>query len=184
LGLGEALDVRHEGRAAFPSHLVVAALTLLLPTYLAYEKQLRNLQVQEMRLRPQREKDTAELRPAPAGAHPQRKEKRSDRRRPVYDPKRDHTPFDPAEYEFDFSVDDNEPYFKARKPIEGHWTVCENRLRLHTRHACSDFIRLQLFSHVDTVSAHAYACLNHLIYAYYSCWSPLRIEICPIENCK
>jgi xanthine permease XanP len=35
VGVAEALDVRHEGTPAFPPHLVVAALTLLLPIALS-----------------------------------------------------------------------------------------------------------------------------------------------------
>ena len=66
-----------------------------LETYLAYEKQLRNLHLQEMRLRRQREKDTAELRQLQQQRIQQEKEALETAA--------------PAQFGFDFSVPSLEP---------------------------------------------------------------------------
>jgi hypothetical protein len=84
-----------------------------LHTYLAYEKQLRNLQLQEMRLRRQREKDTAELRQLQQERAREEKENLQTAAGLYITAKRDHTLFDPAEYGFDFSLDAIESYLKG-----------------------------------------------------------------------
>jgi len=76
-----------------------------LHTYLTYEKQLRNLHLQEMRLRRQREKDTAELRQL-------QQERDAERDRQLHEKKSFNTsalpatPSDPAQFGFDFSPAD------------------------------------------------------------------------------
>jgi hypothetical protein len=84
-----------------------------LHTYLAYEKQLRNLQLQEMRLRRQREKDTAELRRLQQERTRKEKENLQTAAGFYLTAKQDCQPFDPAEYGFDFSVEDIESYLKG-----------------------------------------------------------------------
>jgi hypothetical protein len=82
-------------------------------TFLHYEKQLRNLQIQEGRLRRQREKDSAELR--------QLQKERSNKERQnlqaaagLYTAaKNDRKPFDPANYGFEFSTADIESYLEG-----------------------------------------------------------------------
>ncbi len=86
-----------------------------LHTYLAYEKQLRNLQLQEMRLRRQREKDTADLRQLQQERIQREKENLQTAAGLYTTAKRDHMPFDPAEYGFDFSVADVEDYLKGAR---------------------------------------------------------------------
>ncbi|MGI9070123.1 MAG: hypothetical protein ACR2JB_02040 [Bryobacteraceae bacterium] len=79
-------------------------------TFLHYEKQLRNLQIQEGRLRRQREKDTRELR--------QLQQDRSNRERQNLQmaaglyaaAQKEGKPFRPAEYGFEFSIEDIEHY--------------------------------------------------------------------------
>jgi hypothetical protein len=72
-----------------------------LQTHLAYEKQLRNLQLQEARLHRRREKDLAELR--------QLQQEREHREREQLETaKRDKKPLDPAGLGFEFSTADTE----------------------------------------------------------------------------
>jgi hypothetical protein len=82
-------------------------------TFLHYEKQLRNLQIQEGRLRRQREKDAAELR--------QLQQDRNSRERQDLQmaaglyaaAQKDGKPFDPAQYGFEFSIDDIEQHLEG-----------------------------------------------------------------------
>jgi len=81
-----------------------------LHTHLTYEKQLRNLQLQEARLARRYEKDTAELRKT--------QQERDQREAIDFDvasklylaAKHDRRPFDPADHGFEFSIDDIESY--------------------------------------------------------------------------
>jgi hypothetical protein len=79
-------------------------------TFLHYEKQLRNLQIQEGRLRRQREKDTAELRQL-------QQDRRNAERHDLQmlaglyvAAQKEGEPFDPAQYGFEFSIEDIENY--------------------------------------------------------------------------
>lgn len=82
-------------------------------TFLHYEKQLRNLQIQEGHLRRQREKDTAELR--------QLQQERANKKRQdlqvaagLYTAaKNERKPLDPADYGFEFSIADIESYLEG-----------------------------------------------------------------------
>ncbi|MGI8959821.1 MAG: hypothetical protein ACR2IV_08695 [Bryobacteraceae bacterium] len=82
-------------------------------TFLHYEKQLRNLQIQEGRLRRQREKDTVELR--------QLQQDRSNREKQDLQmaaglyaaAKSNGKSFRPADYGFEFSIDDIENYLEG-----------------------------------------------------------------------
>jgi len=84
-----------------------------LHTYLTYEKQLRNLQLQEARLARRYEKDTAELRKT--------QQERDQREAIDFDvasklylaAKHDKKPFHPADHGFDFSMDDIESYLEG-----------------------------------------------------------------------
>jgi hypothetical protein len=82
-------------------------------TFLHYEKQLRNLQIQEGRLWRQRDKDTAELRQLQQERISKEKENLQTAAGLYTTAKHDHTPFDPAEYGFDFSVEAVEDYLKG-----------------------------------------------------------------------
>ncbi len=84
-----------------------------LHTYLTYEKQLRNLQLQEARLVRRYEKDTAELRKT--------QQERDQREAIDFDvasklylaAKHDKKPFHPADHGFDFLMDDIESYLEG-----------------------------------------------------------------------
>jgi hypothetical protein len=84
-----------------------------LQAHLTYEKQLRNLHTQEARLHRRREKDLAELR--------QLQQERDRRERDELDvaaklytaAKHDKKPFHPADFGFDFSVNDVETYLEG-----------------------------------------------------------------------
>ena len=79
-----------------------------LQTHLTYEKQLRNLQLQEARLHRRREKDTAELRRLQEERRQEIKQKQVEAldvavRKYVLD-KEDKKPFNPIEHGFEFSM--------------------------------------------------------------------------------
>jgi hypothetical protein len=79
-----------------------------LQTHLTYEKQLRNLQLQEARLHRRKEKDTAELRRLQEERRQQIKQKQLEAldaavRQYVLD-KEDKKPFNPIDHEFEFSM--------------------------------------------------------------------------------
>jgi hypothetical protein len=89
-----------------------------LHTFLTYEKQLRNLQLQEARLGRRREKETAELRDL-------QKQRRQKERRELdiasklyLAAKHDHKPFDPAEHGFEFSTEDVEAYLAGQRAAD------------------------------------------------------------------
>ncbi len=104
-----------QGRLQFASSFdhheaAVRPSMIELHTHLAYEKQLRNLQLQEARLARRYEKDTAELRKT--------QQERDQREAIDFDvasklylaAKHDRRPFDPADHGFEFSIDDIESY--------------------------------------------------------------------------
>jgi hypothetical protein len=87
-----------------------------LHTHMAYEKQLRNLQLQEARLVRRREKETAELRRL------QEERKQNERReldtasKLYLAAKKDSKPFDPAEHGFEFSIPQIERFLAQQPP--------------------------------------------------------------------
>ncbi len=84
-----------------------------LHTYLTYEKQLRNLQLQEARLARRYEKDTAELRKMQQ-ERDQREGVDLDVAAKLYlAAKHDHQPFNPADRGFEFSIEDIESYLEG-----------------------------------------------------------------------
>ena len=82
-------------------------------TFLTFEKQLRNLQLQHGRLCRQREKDTAELRQMQQERSKREKEQLETAAKLYTAAKHDHTSFDPADYGLDCSIDDVECYIKG-----------------------------------------------------------------------
>ncbi len=86
-----------------------------LETFLAYEKQLRNLQLQEGRLRRQREKDLATLRTMQQERAAEEKAQLADAAKLYLTAQHDHVPFDPADHGFDFSIDDVKAYVKGAR---------------------------------------------------------------------
>ncbi len=84
-----------------------------LRTFLTYEKQLRNLQLQEVRLARRYEKDTAELRKMQL-ERDQREAIDLDVASKLYlAAKHDNKPFHPGDHGFEFSMDDIESYLEG-----------------------------------------------------------------------
>jgi hypothetical protein len=81
--------------------------------FLHYEKQLRNLQIQEGRLRRQREKDAAELRQLQQDRGAREKQDLQMAAGLYVAGKNDGKPFRPADYGFEFSIDDIEHYLEG-----------------------------------------------------------------------
>ncbi|HEX7363476.1 MAG TPA: hypothetical protein VF283_23540 [Bryobacteraceae bacterium] len=84
-----------------------------LETFLAYEKQLRNLHIQEARLRRQREKDTAELKELQKERIQKEQHELEMAAKLYLAAKRDNKPFDPAAFGFDFSISAIEDYLEG-----------------------------------------------------------------------
>jgi hypothetical protein len=82
-------------------------------TFLHYEKQLRNLQIQEGRLRRQREKDAAELRQLQQDRSKREKQDLQMAAGLYAAAKNNGKPFRPADYGFEFSTDDIENYLEG-----------------------------------------------------------------------
>lgn len=82
-------------------------------TFLHYEKQLRNLHIQEARLRRQREKDAAELRELQQERSKREKQDLQMAAGLYASAKANGKPFRPAEYGFEFSTDDIENYLEG-----------------------------------------------------------------------
>jgi hypothetical protein len=82
-------------------------------TFLTYEKQLRNLQLQFARLCRQREKDTAELNQLQQDRIKHEKQELETGAKLYTAAKHDRKPFDPAEFGLDCSVEDVECYLKG-----------------------------------------------------------------------
>jgi hypothetical protein len=82
-------------------------------TFLTYEKQLRNLQLQFARLCRQREKDTAELRQLQHERSKREKQQLETAAKLYTAAKHDQTSFDPADYGLDCSMDDVECYIEG-----------------------------------------------------------------------
>ncbi len=82
-------------------------------TFVVYERQLRNLQIQEARLRRQREKDTGALH-----AMQQERDRReasdlSEAATLYLAAQHDHRRFDPADHGFEFSIEDVDAYLEG-----------------------------------------------------------------------
>jgi hypothetical protein len=88
-------------------------------TYLAYEKQLRNLSLQEARLRRQREKDTVELRQLQQERIQKEKQQLEAAAKLYTAAKRDNKPVDPAAFGFVFSSAEIDA-FLARGDMKTH----------------------------------------------------------------
>jgi hypothetical protein len=106
------------GRTQFANHFDDQAPALRsnlieVHTFLTYEKQFRNLQVQFGRLCRQREKDTAELRQLQQERNTREKEQLETAAKLYTAAKHDRKPFDPAEYGFDCSTEDVESYLQG-----------------------------------------------------------------------
>jgi hypothetical protein len=97
------------GRIQFANHFDQEALSLRaglieLHTFLVYEKQLRNLQLQFARLHRQSEKDTAELRRLQQERRRKEKENLEIAAQLYVAAKHQKQPFDPARHGFEFSI--------------------------------------------------------------------------------
>lgn len=112
-----------QGRTQFATHFDHEDFSLRpalieLHTFLAYEKQLRNLHIQEARLHRRREKDTAEFRQLQS----ERRNRDTDRleaaSRLYMQAKRANKPFDPSALGFEFSISEIETYSAAGSVLE------------------------------------------------------------------
>ncbi len=90
-------------------------MQLELAGVLKYEKQLRNLQLQESRLHRRREKDVAELRTMQKERDIRRAQELSVAAKLYTAAQHDGEPFDPADHGFDFSIDDVKDYLKGMR---------------------------------------------------------------------
>ena len=105
---------RSQFAEAFSHEDLVARPGLIeLQTFLAYEKQLRNLQLQEARLRRHREKDLAELRTTQQQRIAEERAQLADAPALYTAAQHDGRPFDPADHGFEFSIDDVEAYLEG-----------------------------------------------------------------------
>jgi hypothetical protein len=84
-----------------------------LETHLAYEKQLRNLQIQEARLHRRRQHDLAELRDMQQERHREEREQLADAAKLYTAAKHDNKPFNPEDFGFEFSIEDVEAYLEG-----------------------------------------------------------------------
>ncbi|MDQ2774341.1 MAG: hypothetical protein M3Y57_05345 [Acidobacteriota bacterium] len=88
-----------------------ARLTMLrMHTYLAYERQFRNLQIQEMRLHRLREKLIKEVKELQREREQKEKDELAQAAKLYIAAKTDRKPFDPADHGFEFSTADVEAY--------------------------------------------------------------------------
>jgi hypothetical protein len=109
-----------------------------LQTFLTFEKQLRNLQLQEARLHRRREKDTAELRQLQEERKQETKRKQLEileaATRQYVIAREDKKTFNPAEHGFEFSIDDIKDYLGHMSPAWIH-RVIASRDRTHSQAA-------------------------------------------------
>lgn len=107
-----------QGRLEFAEHFdhhepAARPSMIELKTFLTYEKQLRNLQLQEARLHRRYEKDTAELRKVQA-ERDRRESIDLDTCSKLYlAAKHDRQPFHPSDHGFEFSMEDIEAYLEG-----------------------------------------------------------------------
>jgi hypothetical protein len=97
-------------------------------TFLHYEKQLRNLQIQEGRLRRQREKDTAELRQLQQDRSNTEKHDLQMLAGLYVAAQKEGKPFDPAQYGFEFSIEDIESYLAGVRAAQATRDMMKNGL--------------------------------------------------------
>ena len=88
-----------------------------LHTFLHYEKQLRNLQLQEARLQRRREKDSIELRQLQKDRNQREKTELQNAAKLYLAAKHDQQPFDPADRGFEFSIADIETYLSDVRAV-------------------------------------------------------------------
>ena len=88
---------------------------LQVSTYLAYEKQLRNLQTQEARLRRYSEKDLAELKALQGARHAEEQALQAAAAELYLAAQAQGKSFDPAEHGFEFSTVQIERFIRTRK---------------------------------------------------------------------
>jgi hypothetical protein len=100
-----------------------------LETYLAYEKQLRNLHIQEARLRRQRDKDGAELRLLQKERIERERQDMAIASKLYLAAKHDNKPFDPNEFGFDFSIENIEDYLTGVRAVETANEYTKSQLR-------------------------------------------------------
>ena len=91
------------------------SMQIELEAHLKYEKQLRNLQLQESRLHRRREKDLAELRLLQKIREARRVKELAVAATLYVAAEHDNEPFDPADHGFDFSTGDVKSYLKAQR---------------------------------------------------------------------
>lgn len=84
-----------------------------LHTFMVYEKQLRNLQLQEARLHRRRQHDLAELRELQREREREEREQLNDAAKLYTAAKHDKKPFNPEDFGFDFSTEDVEAYLEG-----------------------------------------------------------------------
>ncbi|HEX4231537.1 MAG TPA: hypothetical protein VHZ07_22905 [Bryobacteraceae bacterium] len=89
--------------------------SLHMRTYLAYERQLRNLNLQEMRLHRLREKLIAEIKLLQKEREQKEKDDLAIAAKLYVAAKHDRKPFDPADYGFEFSTADLEGYLHGQR---------------------------------------------------------------------
>ena len=87
-----------------------------LHTHLVYEKQLRNLQLQEARLHRRREKDLAELRQLQQERDRREREQLETAAKLDTASKQDNKPFEPANFGFEFSTEDIQATWSMSAP--------------------------------------------------------------------
>jgi hypothetical protein len=119
-----AAQFEHEDPAVRPG-------LIELETYLAYEKQLRNLHIQEARLRRQRDKDGAELRLLQKERIERERQDMAIASKLYLAAKHDNKPFDPDEFGFDFSTAHIEAYLKGVRAVD----AADEYLKSHPRAA-------------------------------------------------
>jgi hypothetical protein len=110
------------GRIQFANQFDQEALSLRpglieLHTFLAYEKQLRNLQLQFARLHRQSEKDTAELRRLQEERRRKEKEDLETAAQLYAASKQQNQPFDPARHGFEFSTSEIESFLERMRSL-------------------------------------------------------------------
>ncbi|HEX4229777.1 MAG TPA: hypothetical protein VHZ07_13980 [Bryobacteraceae bacterium] len=89
--------------------------SLNMRTYLAYERQLRNLNLQEMRLHRLREKLTAEIKQLQKEREQKEKDGLAIAAKLYVAAKHDRKPFHPSDYGFEFSIADLEGYLYGQR---------------------------------------------------------------------
>jgi hypothetical protein len=117
-GLEEAIYAKGNSEfAAEVSNLdpLARSVSLRMRTYLAYERQLRNLNLQEMRLHRLREKLIAEIKQLQKEREQKEKDDLSIAAKLYVAAKHDRKPFNPSDFGFEFSTADIEGYLHGQR---------------------------------------------------------------------